>query len=73
LRRWWIRRSEMNKWRYKNCPRCRCDIFLEKDEYGWNEDCLQCGFVQKLETLEEFEQKETRGKIKTSKGTRTAG
>jgi hypothetical protein len=30
----------MNKWRYKNCPRCRGDIFLEKDEYGWNEDCL---------------------------------
>ena len=67
LRRWWVRGIEMKTWRYRSCPRCRGDIFLEIDEYGWSGKCLQCGFVRELETLEEFKQKEIKKKIVADK------
>jgi hypothetical protein len=31
------------------CPRCRRgDISVDKDQYGWYEYCLQCGYVRDL-------------------------
>ena len=27
----------------KGCPRCRGDLFRERDHYGWYVFCLQCG------------------------------
>ena len=29
----------------KGCPRCRGDVFLEHDIYGWYRSCLQCGYT----------------------------
>jgi DNA-directed RNA polymerase subunit M/transcription elongation factor TFIIS len=29
----------------KSCPRCRGDLYSEKDLYGINLKCLQCGHV----------------------------
>ncbi len=29
---------------FKACPRCKGDLFLEKDEYGPEWTCLQCGY-----------------------------
>ena len=29
----------------KSCPKCRGDLFLDKDEYGWYKECLQCGYM----------------------------
>ena len=34
----------------RGCPRCRGDMFLEKDQYGWYEECLQCSHRRKLST-----------------------
>jgi len=30
-------------WRLKGCQRCGGDVFIDKDEYGWYQECLQCG------------------------------
>ena len=33
----------------KTCPRCRAgDEVVDKDIYGWNALCLQCGFMVDL-------------------------
>lgn len=30
-------------WRFKACPRCGGDNFIDRDRDGWYEQCLQCG------------------------------
>lgn len=39
-------------WRLKKCPRCSGDTFMEKDEHGWYEQCLQCGYYGDLKEIE---------------------
>jgi hypothetical protein len=34
-------------------------MFLEKDEFGWYEHCLQCSYSQELEGIYEFNKKPT--------------
>jgi len=29
----------------KGCPRCGGDIFIDRDQYGWYEYCIQCGYI----------------------------
>jgi len=31
------------------CPKCNGNLFLDKDHYGWYEQCLQCGFTRNVE------------------------
>ena len=38
-------------WRFKGCPKCHGDIFIEKDLEGWYEKCLQCGYMHDLVTI----------------------
>ena len=33
----------------KSCPKCRGDMYLEKDNYGTYRQCLQCGFIRDLD------------------------
>ena len=33
----------MLRWKLKACPRCRGDLFVDKDQDNWYEQCLQCG------------------------------
>lgn len=40
-------------WRLKACNRCRGDVFIEKDEFGWYEQCLQCGHRAELQSISE--------------------
>ena len=37
--------------RLKSCPRCKGDVLLEKDKYGWYEQCLQCSYLRDMETI----------------------
>ena len=30
----------------KECPRCRGDLYLNKDTYVWYRKCLQCGYLE---------------------------
>lgn len=33
----------------EGCPRCKKgDVAIDKDQYGWYEYCLQCGYVHDL-------------------------
>ena len=35
-------------WKLKGCIRCGGDMFLDRDEYGWYEGCLRCGYRSEL-------------------------
>ncbi|MBN1191379.1 MAG: hypothetical protein JXA46_16605 [Dehalococcoidales bacterium] len=37
-------------WRYKGCPRCHGDIFIEEDVDASYLKCLQCGYEKALNT-----------------------
>jgi len=43
-------------WKFKKCPRCGGDILLDRDQYSWYEQCLQCGYERDLESIGEFEE-----------------
>ena len=40
-------------WKMKACTRCGGDVYVSQDEYGWYEQCLQCGYRAELESLAE--------------------
>ena len=42
-------------WRFKSCPKCNGDLFVDRDIDGWVEQCLQCGHTKYLETIYELE------------------
>ena len=35
-------------WRLKSCPKCKGDMYIDKDRNSWHEECLQCGFSREL-------------------------
>ena len=37
--------------REKGCPKCKGDLWLDQDEYGWYEQCVMCGYLCSLEGL----------------------
>jgi len=39
--------------RLKSCPKCKGDVMVDRDEYGWYEHCLQCGHRRDMESLVE--------------------
>ncbi len=44
----------MGKLKIDGCPKCgRGVITLDKDEYGWYEYCLQCGYTHDLVSMTE--------------------
>ena len=59
-------KGAMEMWRLKSCPRCKGDIFLDKDIDGWYERCLQCGYNQDLETIVEVREQPSVRKRKLS-------
>ena len=43
----------MGKLKLESCVRCRGDVAYDKDQYGWYEYCLQCGYVRDLPVVAE--------------------
>lgn len=41
----------MVMWRLKKCPRCKGDMFIDRDLYGWYEQCLQCSYRSELKDI----------------------
>jgi len=41
----------------KRCPKCGGNIFLDRDLYGWYEQCLQCSHTRYLETIIEIRER----------------
>ena len=46
----------MAVWKLKSCPRCRGDIFIDRDLDGWHEQYLQCAYRHELKNLAEFKE-----------------
>ena len=44
----------MAMWRFRGCPRCRGDVFLDRDVHSWYEQCVQCGHTSDLKSIDEF-------------------
>ena len=44
----------------KGCPRCKGDMFVDRDQYGWYEQCVQCGYLRALENVVAAEQQPPR-------------
>jgi ribosomal protein S27AE len=40
-------------WKFKSCPRCGGDFFIDKDIDGWYAQCLQCAYRQELKQIAE--------------------
>ncbi len=34
--------------KFKGCPKCQGDLYLNRDSYGRYVSCIQCGFVKDL-------------------------
>ena len=50
-------------WRFKMCPRCEGDIFIDKEISTWYEKCLQCACQHELKNLEEFKKQATQREL----------
>ena len=37
--------------RWKRCPKCRGNVIVDRDEYGWYELCIMCGNMGDLEDM----------------------
>ena len=33
------------------CPKCGGNSYIDKDHYGWYEQCLQCAFIRDLKAI----------------------
>lgn len=58
-------------WRFKMCPRCEGDIFVDKDISTWYEKCLQCGYERELKSMVEREKQPDKSKKKRVPALRT--
>ena len=45
-------REIVKMWRLRGCPRCKGDLFVEQDVYGWHEECLHCSYLRDLDLIE---------------------
>ncbi len=48
-------------WKLKSCPRCAGDVFVDADEYGWYEQCLQCSYRSEPQSTIEVREKVIKG------------
>jgi len=49
----------MARWKFKSCPRCDGDILIDRDLYGWFEQCIQCGYNRDLRNTVKLGQQQT--------------
>ena len=36
---------------FKACPKCRGDVIVDNDPYGWFFKCLQCGLLRDVASV----------------------
>lgn len=65
-----LKGGEGEMWRFKSCPKCKGDIYLEKDIDGWYERCLQCGYNRDLKYVVEVREQPTETKELATAGAR---
>ena len=42
----------------KRCPKCRGNVYLDEDQHGWFEHCLQCGYTSDLQGVLDLKARE---------------
>lgn len=42
----------------KRCPKCRGNVYLDEDQHGWFEHCLQCGYTSDLQGVLDLKERE---------------
>jgi len=47
--------------RLRGCPRCKGDIVIELDHWGWYEECIQCGYLHDLQSVVKVKQQAVQG------------
>ena len=53
----------------KGCPRCKSgDVTLDRDQYGWYEYCIQCGYIRDLKSIVELGQQQAWGRKEEERG-----
>ena len=57
-------------WRFKGCPKCGGDLFVDYDLNGWYEECLQCGYLHDLRTILEVKEDKPEKLVKAEKSER---
>ena len=45
----------------ERCPKCGGNVYLDRDYYGWYEQCLQCSYTRYLETIAEARDRVNQG------------
>jgi uncharacterized protein YbaR (Trm112 family) len=50
-------------WRLKACPKCKGDLFVDRDIDGKFEHCLQCGYVRDIGFVHDLESILAAGKL----------
>jgi len=55
----------------KRCPKCGGNIFLDKDLYGWYEQCLQCSHTSYLDTVVEVRERTDASSLVRAGGIKT--
>ena len=57
----------------KSCPRCKGDVMLDRDQYGWYEQCMQCGYLCDVKSIVDVSQPQIRTKKKVTTGPQKLG
>ena len=56
----------------KSCPRCKKgDVGVDRDQYGWYEYCIQCGYIRDLVGMVESGQQQACGGKKRQRKVKT--
>jgi len=42
------KKPKIPQWTRRQCPKCSGRVFLERDEFGWYEKCLFCGYQKEI-------------------------
>jgi hypothetical protein len=55
----------MGKLKIRGCTRCnKGEVFIDRDQYGWYECCLQCGYTRDLADIAQPVAKEWKSREK---------
>ena len=50
----------MAMWKFRGCPRCGGDVFLDMDMEDFYEQCLQCSYRHELKSTAEFQERDAK-------------
>ena len=51
-------------WKFKSCPKCSGDLFVDCDTNGWYVECLQCGYLSDLDSMRKIKNESVKKEAK---------